>query len=135
MNPLFNHVDSILFGSYDADAPTIQCSVCLTDYDAEDVGAGEVYMHEVAGEKVCSDCIERCEGCGDVLSDEFAHLGPETRIRQWAFDGRLGTFHAECAADDLLASWAGRPMLSADHLNRFQIGAIVHEAFPKAVTQ
>lgn len=133
----FSRIDQIFFGDYNQDAPTIECSVCRTEYDAEDVAAGELKMHKVGGEDVCRTCAEMCEGgCGMWLDDETPDdFGPEVSIRRWECDGKLGTFHAICAIDYLLQSWTGDRLRCSDDYSYRQIAEIVAAAFPKAVAR
>lgn len=134
--PLLSPAARALFG-YEtvSDPDTVECSECRTGYDVEDINAGEVRMHQVGGEHVCHDCCDVCEGdCGEYLDDEAPdHYGPVVTIRRWEVDGRLGKFHAICAVDYQLRSWAHDWKISADYLSRHDIGVIVADAFAKEV--
>lgn len=128
--PLLSPYAQAIFGS-DSEPETVECSKCRTEYDAEDIGAGEVRMHKVNGEDVCHACVEVCDGsCGEYLDDSVPdHFGPHINLRRWEVDGRLGKFHAICAVDYLLQSWTEDGLRCADDYNRAQIRVIVAVAF------
>lgn len=136
--PLLSRPAAALLGYEQTDFPdTVECAECHTEYDVEDINAGEVRMHKVGGENVCHPCVDMCEGdCGEYLDDDVPdHYGPIVTIRRWEVDGKLGKYHAICAVDYLLQSWTGDSKTTADYLNRFQIGVIVADAFAKEVAR
>ena len=113
---------------------TVMCTVCHTDYDQEQIDLHEPAMYEVDGEKVCGYCIDLCEGCNESLTDEWTKaLGKTVRVRQWAQDGKLEPFHAECAGESLLRTFSGDYQLSLDHTDKDAIAEIVAAAFPQEV--
>lgn len=132
--PLLSPYARAVFG-YENEPDTVECSLCRTEYNLEDIGAGEVKMHKVAGEDVCHTCVDMCDGdCGMYLDDETPdEFGPHITLRRWECDGKLGTFHAICAIDYLLQSWTGDRLRCADDYNKHQIAEIVAAAFPKEV--
>jgi len=65
---------------------------------------------EVNGLKVCSECCEMCEFCGEWLDDEQAKLwGPQVKAVLPETEHRYAVGHAYCVGQWILGCMAGIP--------------------------